>query len=123
MSYAMRPMPSPRGTNRAGLFLPSRSGVVLAMDAKPAWSRTRRPRLGYDDAGAVDPREPGDAADPFEELTEFLAGKLSSGDLDQVKQYLAKLRGDDPSGTPASRAMDAAPRINVASLAARIRTL
>jgi hypothetical protein len=63
------PMPSPRGTNRERLFV--------------HWP-TRSPTMAFDSAAGV-----ADHPDEIEQLLEFLKGKLSDEDMQQVQKIVA----------------------------------
>ena len=77
------PMPSPRGTNREGAYLPAGSKVTAAYDA-----------------------EMDDDETDYDALLSFLADKLDEGDLAKVKRMLGM--ADQPE--PAGGASDAARR-------------
>lgn len=77
------PMPSPRGTNREGLFLPAR--VSMALDAAPARGATLQDRLnGMNDA--------------VQAVLAKLEGKLSNYDLLKVKKALEDIYVNSDDG-------------------------
>ena len=77
------PMPSPRGTNREGAYLPSGSRVVAAYDAEPADS-------------------------DYSLLLGFLKDKLEPADFAHAQRLLGV--EDEPDDSEASGASDAARR-------------
>ena len=83
------PMPSPRGTNREGAYLPAGSRVVAAYDAEPDTS-------GPDD---------GD----WSALLGFLEDKISDGDMTKVRRMLG-LDNPDFQDHSSEGASDAARR-------------
>jgi hypothetical protein len=100
------PMPSPRGTNHAGLFL-AEGGPTMAMDAMPKNGlRGARDQDNPDDPdNVVVASSPGQAA--LLKLGKFLADKLNQDDIDQVMDLIQELLAstDDTSANTSDPAM------------------
>ncbi len=92
-----QPMPSPRGTNHAGLYItngPTVETVRIAMDSKPLdlSAKPRRPKVdktGLVMTGMAHDAIDGIEADKIDNLLSFLEGKLSDEDYDTVTKMLA----------------------------------
>jgi hypothetical protein len=105
----MRPMPSPKGTNAAALFVPD-TFPMMALDEAPKYPRAALPgarggRTRDQDPGDPDTvvaSSPGEAA--YRKMFAILGDKLNQEDLDAVQQLLGELLGaTDPNsdGNPA----------------------
>lgn len=85
MSRLLTPMPSPRGTNREGLFMRS-PAFSVAHDAGVEWTRERRADA-LKDPGAVDLDER--IAQTRQALEEHLADVIADrGDLNRALEFL-----------------------------------
>jgi hypothetical protein len=81
-------MPSPRGTNNAGLYIPA---TTMAYDAAPAWMRAGRGRTARDAGDPNDPPEAGmepdddDDTAALQQILEMIQNEVDPQTMDRVR--------------------------------------